>query len=160
MGGKTIRFHIGTQGYFSQELFRKVWDDDADDGFAAIANTRFVSKAGYLAGGMYTRLLSPGVYRVTFRVKVGNIPTEPKSILQWDINTADTGKLRDGMLYSNDFTAEKVYQDFTYRFVVVPSSAWVDFRAYWLASVTTWIDTITVSEEKIFTGDDLKMLLE
>jgi hypothetical protein len=158
-GGKTVKFYVGTQGFFGQELFRKVWDDDAEDGFAAIANTRFVNKPGYLTGGLYTHLLPPGAYRVTFRAKVGDIPAERKPVLQWDINTAGTANLNDGTIFSTDFKAAKVYQDFTYRFVVAPTSVWVDFRAYWPATVTTWIDTVTVREEKIYTEDDLKMLL-
>ncbi|MHB9024136.1 MAG: hypothetical protein ACYC7E_08160 [Armatimonadota bacterium] len=158
-GGKTVTFFVGTQGYFTQSVFRKVWDDDAADGFAAVANTRFMKDKGYLAGSMYTKLLPPGAYRVTFRAKVGALAPERKPVLQWDINTAGTANLRDGVIYTTDFQAAKTYQDFTYRFVVTPTSGWVDFRAFWTGEATAWIDTVTVREEKIFTEDDLKKLL-
>jgi hypothetical protein len=67
-GGKTWHFTVA-EGAYQQQLFRRVADDDTATGFAVLANPRFTKGPGYLAGGLYTRILPPGQNRAVFRLK-------------------------------------------------------------------------------------------
>ena len=135
-------------------------DDDTPSGFAIIANPKFVTKGGYLAGGLYLRTLAPGQYRVVWRLKIGEVPVEPKSLLSWDFNTAPFGYLNSGAFSTADFPKAGVYQDMGAELVLPPDAQYMDPRLHWSGGVATWVDTITVTEERVFTPEDVKALME
>jgi hypothetical protein len=148
------------EGAFDRDLFRRVADDDTATGFAVIANPRFMTKPGYLAGVLYLRALEPGQYRAVYRLKIGEIPAEPKGLLQWDLSTGGMGYLNSGAISTADFPKAGVYQDFAEPFVLPPDAQFVDPRVVWNGGITAWVDTITIVQEKVFTAEDLKALME
>ncbi len=158
-GGKVWVFRAA-DGFYDQGAFRRVADDDTGSGFAVIGATRFQNKPSYLSGGMYTRALPAGQFQVTYRVKAAEIATETEPLLSWDINTDLIGHLAAGNILTTDFRQPGAYQDFTFDFVKPPNVRWVDFRAFWQGGVTTWIDTITVREVRLFTDADNQALMD
>lgn len=149
-----------SDGAFDAGKYRRVADDDAPTGFAVIANPKFGMQPGYLAGGLYLRTLPPGQYQVVFRLKIGEIPEEPQNLLQWDVNTATMGYLNAGAISTAEFQKAGAYQDFAYPVVLPPEAGFVDPRVVWNGGITTWIDTITVVQEKVYTQEELKALTE
>ncbi len=149
-----------SDGVFDAGRYRRVADDDTATGFAVIANPKFGMERGYLAGGLYLRTLPPGQYRVIFRLKVGEIPAEPQGLLQWDLNTATMGYLNAGAISTAEFQKAGVYQDFAYPFVLPPEAGFVDPRVVWNGGTVTWIDTITVVQERVYTEEEVKALTE
>ncbi|OHB82521.1 MAG: hypothetical protein A2V98_17825 [Planctomycetes bacterium RBG_16_64_12] len=158
-GAKTWVFRVA-DGTYQQDLFRRVADDDTATGFAVLANPRFNDKPGYLAANLYTRAIPPGQYRALYRLKIAEIPAEPQALLAWDLNTDSVGFLNAGTIGTAAFKQAGAYQDFVVRFVLPPGVAWIDPRLTWNGGVATWIDTITVVEEKTFTQDDVDFLME
>ncbi len=149
-----------SEGTFNRNVYRRVADDDTPTGFAVIANPEFMTNSGYLAGGLYLRTLVPGQYRAIFRLKAGELPAEPQTLLSWDLNTASMGKLNAGTISTADFRQAGVYQDFSVRFVLPPDAQFVDPRVAWSGAVTTSVDTITIVQEKEYTPEDLKALMD
>jgi hypothetical protein len=162
-GGKTWVYPV-PDGAFDHTLFRRVADDDTASGFAVIANPKFTTRRGNLVGGLYLRTLPPGAYRAIFRLKLGQLPAPPSALLSWDLNTGPIGALNRGVISTADFAQPGVYQDFTERFVLPPAipgqDNFVDPRVYWNGGVTVWADTVTIFQEKIFTAEDLRALLD
>lgn len=161
--GKTWTYRV-SEGAYDSSLFRRVADDDTPTGFAVIANPKFMARPGYLMGGLYLRTLPPGQYRAVFRLKIAEIPAEPKNLLSWDLNSSALGFLNAGAISTADFQKAGVYQDFTERFVFPPKQGtgdyFVDPRVSWPGGITTWADTVTIVEEKTFTPEDIKVLTE
>ncbi|MHB9130506.1 MAG: hypothetical protein ACYDBB_05365 [Armatimonadota bacterium] len=151
-------FHID-EGTFSQRSFRRVADDDSSSGFAVIANTRFATKGDYLSGGMYLTGLKPGQYRAIFRLKLADYPEENTPVVNLDANPQFCGH-SDRQVMSKEFLGPGVYQDVPLRFVVAPDTGYVDFRAFWSGKITTWVDTVTIVEEEIYTDEQVKAYFE
>jgi len=156
--GQSWTFRI-SDGYFTRDTFRRAADDDAECGFAVIANTRFVKKTGYLAGGIYFRGLPPGQYCALYRMKVADLSGETP-VVALDVNPQHGGHGNARTVTTADFAQPNAYQDVPMRFVVAPDAGYVDFRAAWQGQVTTWIDTITVREEEIYSDERIKTLFE
>ncbi len=158
-GGRTWTFNIG-DGTFARASFRRVADDDAATGFAVIANTRFITKPDYLAGGMYFKGLPPGQYTACYRMKLAALPEQNTPVAELDANPQHGGTINARTLMSSEFAKAGVYQEIPLRFVVSPETGYVDFRARWNAGVTAWIDTITIREEEIYNAADTKLLFD
>lgn len=157
--GKSWVFNVG-DGYFAKASFRRVADDDAQSGFAVIANTRFNTKPDYLAGGMYYRGLPSGQYRAVYRIKVAELPGENKPVVTLDAPPGNGCVMNARQVTTSDFRQAGVYQDVPLRFVVAPDTTFADLRAFWHAAVTTWVDTITILEEETFTDEQIKAIFE
>jgi hypothetical protein len=157
-GGRTWVFNAG-DGYYDRGTYRRAADDDAASGFSVIANTRFVTKAGILAGSIYTKLLPPGTYRALYRLRVGTLPDAPDAVASLDVNPQNGGCANACGLTTADFKKAGVYQEIPLRFVVSPETGYVDFRVNWAGKVTTWADTITIVEEESYNDDQCKALL-
>ncbi len=157
-GGRAWRFSVA-EGCYQQDLFRRVADDDTASGFAVLANPRFKTKPGYLAANLYTRVLPPGQYRAVFRLKLGEIPDASRAVLAWDINTDSIGYLSAGSISTAVFKRAAEYQEVPVRFVLPPGAAWVDPRLTWNGHTATWVDTVTIVEEKVFAQEDVDALM-
>ena len=161
--GKTWVYPV-SEGIFDATRFRRVADDDTPSGFAVIANPKFTTTPGNLIGGLYLRTLPPGAYRAIFRLKIGALPAAPQALFSWDLNTGFAGQLNRGVFSTADFTQAGVYQDFIERFVLPPpipgKDNFVDPRVYWNGGVTAWADPVTIVQEKVFTAEDLRALLD
>jgi hypothetical protein len=159
-GGRTWSFNADR--YFAQANFRRVADDESATGFSVIGNTRFQKTPGYLVGGLYLgqsgKGLPPGTYRVLFRLRVGDLPNPPAPVVSLDVNPQRGGCNNARTVMSDEFKQGGVYQDVPLRLVVSPDCGYVDFRAYWHGTVTTWADTFTIVEEEIYTDAQLPAL--
>jgi hypothetical protein len=78
----------------------------------------------------------------------------------YDINTDALGHLTAGVIGTGAFQRAGVYQDIPVRFVLPPGVQWIDPRLSWNGGPATWIDTISIVEEKIFGQDDVTAILE
>ncbi|NUQ65426.1 MAG: hypothetical protein HUU20_23405 [Pirellulales bacterium] len=157
-GGRAWRFAV-SEGHYQQDLFRRVADDDTASGFAVLANPRFTKKPGYLAANLYTRVVPPGQYRAVFRLKLGEIPAAASAALGWDINTDSIGHLSAGSISTAAFQQAATYQDVAVRFVLPPGVTWIDPRLTWNGQTATWVDTVTIVEEKVFAQEDVDALM-
>jgi hypothetical protein len=140
---KTRILHV-VDGYYRQDLFRRVADDETDTGFAVLANPRYNTKTGRLAGNFYIRDIPPGQYRIIFRLKIGEIPRQPVMVFSWDINTDSMGTLNAGVFETSAFARPSAYQDIAVHIVVPQGVRWIDPRLFWQGKIMAWVDTITV----------------
>jgi hypothetical protein len=161
-GGRTWTFNADR--YFAQADFRRVADDESSSGFSVIANPRFQQKTGYMVGGLYFGQsgsgLPPGTYRVLFRMRVGELPTEPVPVVSLDANPKSGGGNNARTVMSSEFKQAGVYQEVPLRFIVGPETGYMDFRAFWQAKVTTWADTFTVVEEESYTNEQINAIFK
>ena len=147
-------------GFYTRDQFRRVADDDTPTGFAVIANPKFMTKPGYLAGGIYLRTLEPGEYRAIYRLKLGAVPEEPAPLFSWDINTGGIGALNSGTISTADFVEPGVYLDFPFRFVLPPGAQFVDPRLHWSGAALVSVDTLTIVQDRAYAPEDLQALLD
>jgi len=142
---------------------RRVADDDAAEGRAAIATVGHTPKKTYLTAGYYTTEPQPGIYRVLFRLKVAD-NTGDAVVARVDVGCAGAawGGLAARPLKASDFAQPMRYQDFTLRIVRAPGTPgkrnWLDFRAYWTGTVTMWADSVSLVQETAFSPAEQQKL--
>jgi len=138
---------------YPRTAFRQVADDDASEGVAVLADVKRSPKNKYPCGGIYTNDPTPGIYTVHYRVKAAAAKS-PKPALTIDVGCQ--GGAWSGLagrdVKANELRPAGKYQDLTLRFVCPPlKTPRVDYRVRWLGVVSTWVDTVSVVPEHLFT---------
>ncbi|MHB9134070.1 MAG: hypothetical protein ACYDBB_23620 [Armatimonadota bacterium] len=155
-GGLTRNFNV-CDGYYMTTVFRVVADDTTKKGLAVIANPKFVKQPTYLSAFLYLRDLKPGTYRITYRLKVAELPPADKPAVTLS-SESNAGALNSRTVLGGEFTNAGVYQDFSLRFALTPWAGYGGFGATWHGNSIMWADTITVTEEEIYTDEQVKEL--
>ena len=131
--------------YEAENLFyrtgHQMFDPDASNRYARQAQI-FKDDAGCLVFGPYQKY-SPGIYQVTFRLKVLNNSTQD-TIANLDVCT-NMGKLIlvEKSIRGTDFEDIWKYQDFELTFSLGKPSE-MEFRVYFCDVVNLWADCIIV----------------
>lgn len=139
-------------GYYQQDLFRKVADDDTDTGYAVMIKQPGDSKTGHspvdLTGRpavhCYIRDIAPGKYRVIFRLKIAEIPGKTVKVFSWDVHTGTAGILAAGSIDTAAFRQSRVYQNIEIPVVVPHGTDWIGPRLFWQGEITVWADSIII----------------
>ena len=101
---------------------------------------------------MYFKGLPPGQYQALYRMRIAEFPATNTPVASLDANPQFCGH-SDRQVMSGEFKQAGVYQDVPLRFVVGPDAGYVDWRVFWNAKVTAWVDTITIVEEEIYSNE-------
>jgi len=149
------RILYATDGYYRQDLFRRVADDDTETGYAVLLNTpsNLTNRAidtlsSRPSVNCYIRKINPGRYRILFRLKIAEIPDQPGKILSWDVNTKSSGTLATGIIETSAFKQPLVYQDIEITVSVLRSMEWIEPRLFWNGGSAVWVDTISILSDR------------
>ena len=128
---------------------RVVADDDTPSGLSARANPRFTTGQPYLVSGLEVPDLHPTAYRVDFRIRTSPTRT-PDVVFQLDSgNTAAVNRWISSLdVRGTDLPRTPRYHDIPLPFVATPGGR-SSFRVRWLGGVSTWVDSITLTEERL-----------
>jgi hypothetical protein len=126
-----------------------VADDYTATGHSALANPRFLKRRVYIVDRMEISDLSPGAYRVDFRIRVA--PTRsPDVIFRVDGVTSAAANFGISFLdvRGTDLQGKSDYREIPLTFIALPGGR-NSFRVLWFGAVSTWVDSITLTEERL-----------
>jgi len=128
---------------------RRVADDDTPSGFSALANPRFTQGELYLVDHLEVSDLHPTAYRVDYRIRTAS-STTPDIVFQLDTgNTAAVNRWISSLnVRGVDLPKKSAYRDVSLPFIATPGGR-SSFRMRWFGGVSTWIDSITLTEERL-----------
>lgn len=117
-------------------------DPEALNGRALVAYKGY--KQGLMSYGPYT-LFPPGEYTVNFRIKASEYGRQNTPLVRIDV-AMQRGRVRleEHDLYAEHFQKKDRYQDFQIAFILEQSQK-LEFRVWFLAAATIWVDRITVT---------------
>ncbi|OPZ86739.1 MAG: hypothetical protein BWY76_00809 [bacterium ADurb.Bin429] len=156
-GGKTWRYIPAVEGYFDSRTFRAVADDTTASGLAVIGNPEY-AKPGYLSAFLYLRGFKPGTYRITYRLKVTEAPPPDAVAVTLHTSAEFGGPMNSREIRGREFTKPGAWQEFSLRFVLAPWSGYMGCGAVWAGNSIMSLDTVTVTEEEIYTDEHVAAL--
>jgi uncharacterized membrane protein len=106
-----------------------------------------VTPAGGLISGPMISEQGPGLYRVTYRMKVAdNTKADPVCTIYLASNgVLNTHSLRSRQILANEFKQPNQFEDFSMDFIRPPWGG-MQYLCTWWGKVDLWLDTFTVTE--------------
>jgi len=132
--------------------------DDKDSPLGKVWKIRLgIDKPGAKISGAVITDQPPGIYEVTYRLKVADNSTEDfVAFLHTKVSDGifDVWQIGSLDIKGTDFKEPNKYQDFTFYFLYGTGTS-LQYLCTWYGYTDLWIDTITVKQLKAFTDEDI-----